>query len=115
MRLKFRLSWIISLILAVLLLTFLSWWTGALYLSHLENQWIDGKRNDGWKIEFSERTKTGYPLRWRSTYSEITIKPPFDKKKIITLVQQLCLFRLVPPKPKRSLGSSRRKNLNKGV
>ena len=44
-------------------------------------QWIDDKRNKGWKIEFSERTKTGFPLRWRSNYREITIKTPFDKKK----------------------------------
>ena len=80
MRLKFRLSWVFSLILAGLLLTYLSWWTGALYLSHKENQWIDDKRNNGWKIEFSERTKTGFPLRWRSNYRAITIKPPFDKK-----------------------------------
>ena len=100
MRLKFRLSWIISLILAVLLLTFLSWWTGALYLSHLENQWIDGKRNDGWKIEFSERTKTGYPLRWRSTYSEITIKPPFDKKKSLHWSSNYVFFDWSPLNPR---------------
>ena len=81
MRLNFRLPWIISLILAGLLLTYISWWTGALYLSHMENQWIDDKRNSGWKIEFSERTKMGFPLRWRSNYREITIKTPFDKKQ----------------------------------
>ena len=82
MRLKFRLSWILSLFLAGLLLAYLSWWIGALYLSHKENQWIDDKRNNGWKIEFSERTKTGFPLRWRSNYREITIKTPFEKKSL---------------------------------
>jgi len=100
MRLKFRLSWVISLILAGPLLTYLSWWTGALYLSHKENQWIDDKRNNGWKIEFSERTKTGFPLRWRSNYREITIKAPFDKKKSLHWSSNYVFFDWSPLNPR---------------
>ena len=100
MRLKFRLLWVISLILLGLLLTYLSWWIGALYLSHKENQWIDDKRNNGWKIEFSERTKTGFPLRWRSNYSEITIKAPFDKKKSLYWSSNYVFFDWSPLNPR---------------
>ena len=100
MRLKFRLSWVISLILAGPLLTYLSWWTGALYLSHKENQWIDDKRNNGWKIEFSERTKTGFPLRWRSNYREITIKTPFHKKKSLHWYSNYVFFDWSPLNPR---------------
>ena len=100
MRLKFRLSWVISLILAGPLLTYLSWWTGALYLSHKENQWIEDKRNNGWKIEFSERTKTGFPLRWRSNYREITIKTPSDKKKSLHWSSNYVFFDWSPLNPR---------------
>ncbi|MEC8621562.1 MAG: DUF2125 domain-containing protein [Pseudomonadota bacterium] len=100
MRLKFRLSWIIYIILAGFLLPYISWWTGALYLGHIENQWIDGKRNDGWKIEFSERTKTGFPLRWRSNYREITIKTPSDKKKSLHWSSNYVFFDWSPLNPR---------------
>ena len=88
------------MILAGFLLTYISWWTGALYLSHLENQWIDDKLNDGWKIEFSERTKTGFPLRWRSNYRKITIKTPSDKKKSLHGSSNYVFFDWSPLNPR---------------